>query len=100
MAPAESEAPLNAACSKVVPGLSVMSIAILTEAPIVLASTQIRHIRGDERELAGEDFRRLGEAVRGHSHFMSSVILGLLRERPFQQRLEFVVLRNKHMIDT
>ena len=60
------------------------------ERVVLLAMPEIRHVCRDERELAGENFRRLGQAVRGHGHFMRGVVLGLLRQRLFQQRLEFM----------
>ena len=56
----------------------------------MLTSTEVRHVGRDERELAGENLRRLRKAARGHGHFMRGVVLGLLRQRFFQQRLEFM----------
>ena len=57
---------------------------------ILLAASEVRHVGRDERELAGKNFRRFGQAARGHGHFMRGVVLGLLRQRLFQQRLEFM----------
>jgi hypothetical protein len=71
-------------------GLRVNTFAVLLEHVILFAAPEVRHVGGDERELAGENFRRLGQAARCHGHFMRGVVLGLLRQRLFQQRLEFM----------
>ena len=70
-----------------------MSFQVGLENVVLFAASEVRHIGRDERELAGENFRRLGQAVRGHGHFMRGVVLGLLRQRLFQQRLEFMEIR-------
>ena len=48
---------------------------------------EVRHVGRDERELAGENLRRLGQAAGSHGHFMRGVVLSLLRQCLFQQRL-------------
>ena len=66
------------------------ALAVVLQHVVLFAASEVRHVGGDERELAGENFRRLGQAARGHGHFMRGVVLGLLRQRLFQQRLEFM----------
>ena len=60
------------------------TLAVVLEHIILFLLTKIWYIRRDERELAGENFRRLGEAARGHGHFMRGVVFRLLRQRLFQ----------------
>jgi hypothetical protein len=58
----------------------------------LIPATEVRNIGRDERELAGENFRRLGKAARGNSPFVHAVVFGLLRQRLFQQRGQFMEL--------
>ena len=58
---------------------------VFFERLVLFIPSEVRHVGGDERELASENFRRLGQATRGHGHFMRAVVLGLLRQRLFQQ---------------
>ena len=86
----KSKTAFNEACCKVWFCLWIRAFAKVFENIILLSPPKVRHVGGDERELAGENFRRLGQAARGHGHFMRGVVLGLLRQRLFQQRLEFM----------
>ena len=66
------------------------ALAVVFQHTFLLAAPEVRHVGGDERELARQNFRRLDQPTRSHSHFVRVVVVGFLRQRPFQQRLEFM----------
>ena len=59
-------------------GFGMHTLTIILEHIILFAASEVRHVGRDERELAGENFRRLGDALCRHRHFMRVVISGFL----------------------
>ena len=68
------------------------ALTVFLEHVVLFTAPEVGHISRDERKLASEKFCRLSQAVGRHSEFVRGIVLGLLRQHFFQQRLEFMEL--------
>src|SRR4051794_2486435 len=68
------------------------TFAVVLKHLVLLAASEIRNVCGHERELAGKDFRRLGDATCCHCQFVRGFIISFLGEGFIEQRLEIMEL--------
>ena len=90
---AEVQTALHKTCCEIGLGEEMLCLTVIHEVIVLSVAPQVRHIRCNESELTGKNFSRLGQAACRHGHFVRGVVLGFLRQRLFQQRLEFMEIR-------